>query len=729
MTFKLLIKDYDSYQALSSKKIQIKNTDSKQSYMQISNANGELIFEIEESQKGYFFSITIIDEGYEATPYYLAKDSAKRQDSAMQKQDSTKNTTQKILTPNNYQTHPAILYFKAHISLLFNGYNLLILKGDLILKSYKARSGKALNAQEKQDLQINKGYKDFIADGEVFYCLNKDWQKQDCALLPEGDYYIKAQSSKDIQIYTDKTCHNIAKSKKDSFYIHSQGNFEGIKLVESAYFLEYLNTYTQERSIFLKVAYSTQNSNQITFILQADSKEQLDLEAPFAQGTYIELEAKTLKQVEHITWGYVKVKNKLEKQHLLNETTPINDFKAIRLDEANERFYKRSDNKNTLSYQIGFHLPLCDDEFEYIIIFAFDSNVKTLPNITDAHLILNINFKASSDMPKSTLTNNYQSLLHWNQKSCISIYEAVAFLKANINKMQNYESDIDYFTNYPQLAGKIAYMYFCFDMSKEEFVERVTQFCYAFFQCKDSYKKDREEFIDKVVEVFDTKQHYLQNQTFSQKYKELFETHNPNNTKASQEIINARKQFLEYLTFEIIKALNLPYPRDFILDTTKENPYKNIIIFFDEKEGWLKNSALHNGYVENGKIYLNSLHLQKGNFTFSKNEKYFAFRAFITFEHLLNTVFHEIRHFYIIAKYSKNDRSMLKKYLYWNLRLYIENYYFFKGFYKLCDSLDSSNVGCIINEKQNAYEIQPSERDARFVATKIIKQLKAKGLL
>ena len=694
MTFKLLIKDYDSYQALSSKKIAIKNTDSKQSYMQISNANGELIFEIEESQKGDFFSITIIDEGYEATPYYLAKDSA------MQKQDSTKNTTQKILTPNNYQTHPAILYFKAHISLLFNGYNLLILKGDLILKSYKARSGKALNAQEKQVLQTNKGYKDFIADGEVFYCLNKDWQKQDCALLPEGDYYIKAQSSKDIQIYTDKTCHNIAKSKKDSFYIHSQGNFDGIKLVEFAYFLEYLNTYTQERSIFLKVAYSTQNSNQITFILQADSKEQLDLEAPFAQGTYIELEAKTLKQVEHITWGYVKVKNKLEKQHLLNETTPINDFKAIRLDEANERFYKQSNSKITLSYQIGFHLPLCDDEFEYIIIFAFDSNVKTLPNITDAHLILNINFKASSDMPKSTLTNNYQSLLHWNQKSCISIYEAVAFLKANINKMQNYESDIDYFTNYPQLAGKIAYMYFCFDMSKEEFVERVTQFCYAFFQCKDSYKKDREEFIDKVVGVYKGRKTCnwlikllkICNIANGINYKEAFEE---SLLKNNQNI--DKKLLVQSFIKDIGVALNI-----------KESVMPKVD--FSVTSG---NSGTYTRYTNTLSITLPS------------ENTAFAFMDF------MDTIIHEFRHFYIhhIFENTGNHplkKSVLAKFLYQSYFLYISWQYAnrFDAYDKECADFDAEIKQCLTNQSylqsNNTYSplyyIQPSERDSRIVA-------------
>ena len=104
--FKLIIKDYDLLIPLKNKEIQITNIDSKKSYKsKITTTNGEVVFEIPHSERGDFFSVTLInDNDYNKSPYYLSKE-------VDSKQRITRHITNKILTPNNYQKCPAILYF------------------------------------------------------------------------------------------------------------------------------------------------------------------------------------------------------------------------------------------------------------------------------------------------------------------------------------------------------------------------------------------------------------------------------------------------------------------------------------------------------------------------------------------------------------------------------------------------------------------------------------------
>ena len=67
----------------------------------------------------------------------------------------SKNTTNKILTPNNYQKCPATLYFKAKIYLYFNGFTLSVMQGDNAIASYEARSGTPLSdSTQISDKQI-----------------------------------------------------------------------------------------------------------------------------------------------------------------------------------------------------------------------------------------------------------------------------------------------------------------------------------------------------------------------------------------------------------------------------------------------------------------------------------------------------------------------------------------------------------------------------------------------
>ncbi|MGX2973203.1 hypothetical protein [Helicobacter sp. T3_23-1059] len=186
--FKLIIKDYDLLTPLKNKEIQITNIDSKQCYdSKITTANGEVIFEIPQNERGDFFSVELInDEDYEINPYYLAKESnnvyiqsphsqeshqePNQQFNQKSNQESnnvdsnktmseSKNTTNKILTPNNYQKYPATLYFKAKIYLYFNGFTLSVMQGNNEIASYEARSGTPLSeATQPSEKQIAISY-------------------------------------------------------------------------------------------------------------------------------------------------------------------------------------------------------------------------------------------------------------------------------------------------------------------------------------------------------------------------------------------------------------------------------------------------------------------------------------------------------------------------------------------------------------------------------------------
>ena len=138
LSFKLTIKDYDSSSPLKDKEIQITNIDSKKCYeSKFTTSNGEVLFEIPKNERG----------DYEVNPYYLAKESSNTHKNASTSSNTnnspeSKNTTNKILTPNNYQKYPATLYFKANISLYFNGFALFVMQGDKEIASYESHTKK-----------------------------------------------------------------------------------------------------------------------------------------------------------------------------------------------------------------------------------------------------------------------------------------------------------------------------------------------------------------------------------------------------------------------------------------------------------------------------------------------------------------------------------------------------------------------------------------------------------
>ena len=174
MNLSLLIKDYNTSIPLANKQITLTNIDSKQTYTQTTDSRGYVSFSIDSKQRGDFFRVELVnDSTYMPQAFNLARKShtsSINNANTPNNSNTTSNThtpisyaTQKLLTPNNYQNHPAILYFKPKISLYFNGTTLSILQGEQTLSSFQARSGKALTIKEKEQLQQERGYIAYVS--------------------------------------------------------------------------------------------------------------------------------------------------------------------------------------------------------------------------------------------------------------------------------------------------------------------------------------------------------------------------------------------------------------------------------------------------------------------------------------------------------------------------------------------------------------------------------------
>ncbi|MGX2973133.1 hypothetical protein, partial [Helicobacter sp. T3_23-1059] len=242
------------------------------------------------------------------------------------------------------------------------------------------------------------------------------------------------------------------------------------------------------------------------------------------------------------------------------------------------------------------------------------------------------------------------------------------------------------------------------------------------------YQKDREYFIDKVVEVFEKQKPDSNNKTFSAQYKEIFIESKAKST------IRQRKIFIESLIKTICNHKDV------------ELPLEKVKFYNQTLRKIRKQKTISDGYYVNKEIYINKLHIKRGNHNFYDlkkypSPKYDEVRDFlaqkVTFMQLLDTVFHELRHFYIeqfIAEPLENGQATfgsLLKYLAISEGFYIDSDIksmgnIFDKFYKICNENNSTNIGCAIGKKENIYKIQPNERDPRYVATQIIKNLHKK---
>ena len=213
---------------------------------QISN-NGEAIFTIPAN--AYQFEFEIFDERF----YSKAKNDMVR-------------------VTNNYKSDSTIsLILLSKPRLYFNGKELFISNGNKVLDYFKAYSGNALKIEEREKLEKQYGYKNFVSykdmENNIFYfCLDKEWQQEkDKGAIPEGKYYVDINQSRDdkssgireyqnkwlsvsrsnegevqwgkynIPIYTNKDCTNTIESstQRNAFYIHGgdqYGNNGGIDI-------------------------------------------------------------------------------------------------------------------------------------------------------------------------------------------------------------------------------------------------------------------------------------------------------------------------------------------------------------------------------------------------------------------------------------------------------------------------------------------------------------------
>lgn len=219
----------------------------------------------------------------------------------------------------------------------------------------------------------------------------------------------------------------------------------------------------------------------------------IDLNTSFAPGTYIELQLekesdKTLK------WSYVECDSEQKKQDLLDSNYPIvnNELKFI------------SSFKGDIC---GFHLPISRSNEPkedtknykyYIIVFAYDEE-KTIPSLEDFHIVIDMSFRVGvgrdEDVEESKLRNDFNNDI-MQTNSIFSVFEAVEFLKA-CQSFKEEKNEIDnyvFFKNYPQLAGKIAYIYYRFDLANEKFIQSVSD--------KDKYLEEREKFYEIASDIY-----------------------------------------------------------------------------------------------------------------------------------------------------------------------------------------------------------------------------------
>ncbi|MGX2972978.1 hypothetical protein, partial [Helicobacter sp. T3_23-1059] len=258
-----------------------------------------------------------------------------------------------------------------------------------------------------------------------------------------------------------------------------------------------------------------------------------------------------------------------------------------------------------------------------------------------------------------------------------NLAEAVAFLKALPKRAK--KDFIKYASKNPQIACKIAYIYYRFDLGNDKFVSSVEG-------KNGEYVSDRKNFIETSHSVLQNNSiGEVQNLKIIVKYNELLTSDN----------VNLKANFIVGLTFKVCNTFGLPL--------------KEVIFYSDNENSY--------GFCEpkTKKIYFNKRHLYHQNI----------------FREMVDTVFHEIRHFYIYQYITKPLKKNTKTF--GSLITYLgvsANYYIddnvnaktniFRSFYKICYKYDAKSVGCEKNNEQEIYEIQPNERDPRYVATKIM---------
>ncbi|WP_270977817.1 hypothetical protein, partial [Campylobacter helveticus] len=314
----------------------------------------------------------------------------------------------------------------------------------------------------------------------------------------------------------------------------------------------------------------------------------------------------------------------------------------------------------------------------------------SVPNEEDAYIIIDMSFRvgvgSDENVRESVLRNNFDgNNKNIIQTNCIfSVFEAIEFLKAcqKIKEEISESNNLNFFKNYPQLAGKIAYIYYRFDLADEEFIKSVSD--------GNEYLKERERFYTIALEI------YNQNST----YKTAFEKRLQNELVD----INIVKDFLKNFAKRLgIDEKDLP--------VIGYNPQKGDSGTYDYKANTLK--------LNSASIYID-----------------FVDTIIHEFRHF---------YIYRIKNNSQNSIEKLlyinttEFYIMWNFHI------LFNSYDKKCliyDSVEYGTLKCYLNrtyyesrktEKKEAegkvdcplYFIQPAERDAKIIAGKFREKIGA----
>ncbi|WP_412097466.1 hypothetical protein [Campylobacter lari] len=445
---------------------------------------------------------------------------------------------------NNYINHKIglILRFKNKDYFKYDGFYLYHFKGKDLIASYMARSGVAkadnLKPSNKQiAFSFYQDIKDKTTKKKAYFYYDDESIKDKFGSLPEGKYYFKINEIhynkqpdflKDypfsigktwgkycVRLYTDKECSKSFKeieisnpnnekgksknkesmSKGDLYLynINEKGEFGSngsIGIVNGVLFedlLKHLSYITNEEELLceLEVKYPQKLNNKIIF-----ASDNIDLNTSFAPGTYISLQLEK-ESDEKLKWAFVECESKEKLNLLLHDCNGYIDEKNLKvLFENDDLIYNESYEDNILS----FCLPISrsnepkediQDYKYYIVLFAYSSE-KTIPNLEDHYIIIDMSFRVGvgdddsvregvlGGMNNTNNSNLAKDIIYTNY--IFSVLEAIDFLKTCC-KLQdkNKTNDNIFFKTYPQLAGKIAYIYYRFDLAKIYFQVKSTK--------------------------------------------------------------------------------------------------------------------------------------------------------------------------------------------------------------------------------------------------------------
>ncbi|XMD79303.1 hypothetical protein UPTC5117_00944 [Campylobacter lari] len=441
---------------------------------------------------------------------------------------------------NNYINHKIglILRFKNKDYFKYDGFYLYHFKGKDLIASYMARSGVAkadnLKPSNKQiAFSFYQDIKDKTTKKKAYFYYDDESIKDKFGSLPEGKYYFKINEInynkqpdflKDypfsigktwgkycVRLYTDKECSKSFKeieisnpnnekgksknkesmSKGDLYLynINEKGEFGSngsIGIVNGVLFedlLKHLSYIVNEEELLceLEVKYPQKLNNKIIF-----ASDNIDLNTSFAPGTYISLQLEK-ESDEKLKWAFVECESKEKLNLLLHDCNGYIDEKNLKvLFENDDLIYNESYEDNILSFCLPINRnnePKEDiqDYKYYIVLFAYSSE-KTIPNLEDHYIIIDMSFRVGVGDDDSVregvlggkIPSDTKYLKQWLDLNLIANFnDAYNFLLSLFLYIDQFS--IEKLKTYPQLAGKIAYIYYRFDLAKIYFQVKSTK--------------------------------------------------------------------------------------------------------------------------------------------------------------------------------------------------------------------------------------------------------------